>query len=128
MKYIKQFEKKITSKEFWLVKTKMPDFEIALKKLKLTEFQINYFLNNQYLLNSRMNKIFIPFGLHPTAYYNASNKFFDNNTKKMRIGDFFESSKKDLESQGFNYMGGVDITKQDLLDWKKENTAKKYNI
>ena len=127
MKYLKYFENN-TNKTFWLVRTKMPYFEIALKKLKLTEFQIDYFLNNKHIINGKMTKIFIPFGLHPTAYYNASNKYFDNNTKILINNNFFESSKKDLESQGFNYMGEVKITKQDILDWKKENTAKKYNI
>jgi len=115
MKYIKQFEN-ITSKNFWLVKTKMPDFEIALKKLKFTEFQINYFLTNTFIKKNKMKQIFIPMNYgNPTKYYDATSTEFD-------------VSKQDLEQDGYKYMGSVDITKQDLLDWEKENKAKKYNL
>lgn len=115
MKYIKQFEN-ITSKNFWLVKTKMPDFEIALKKLKLTEFQINYFLTNTFIKKNKMKQIFIPMNYeNPTKYHDATSTEFD-------------VSKQDLEQDGYKYMGSVDITKQDLLDREKENKAKKYNI
>lgn len=120
MKYIKQFEN-ITSKNFWLVKTKMPDFEIALKKLKLTEFQINYFLTNTFIKKNKMKQIFIPMNYgNPTKYYDATSTEFDVSGRSP--------SKVRLEQDGYKYMGSVDITKQDLLDWEKENKAKKYNI
>lgn len=132
MKYLKPFKKK-GNKTFWLVKTKMPHFEIALNKIyqndSLGSNKIFYFLNNKHIKKCKFSKIFIPLSFdNPTAYYNASNKYFDHNTNSIVIGDFFESSKKDLESQGFEYMGEVKITKQDLLDWEINNKAKKYNI
>jgi hypothetical protein len=128
VKYIKSFEKKV-NKTFWLVKTKMPYFEIALKKLGLREDWQQWFLNNDHIKKSKLSKIFIPLSFdNPTAYYNASNKYYNQYTKSLEIRNFFESSKKDLEDQGFNYMGEVKITKQDLLDWEINDKAKKYNI
>jgi hypothetical protein len=135
MKYLKSFESN-ENKTFWLVKTKMPHFEIALNKLGLTPTTIFYFLNNNYIKKFKFSKIFIPIDLlsrlnnstvyNLTVYYNASNKYFNYNTNSIVIGDFFESSKSDLEDHGFNYMGEVKITKQDLLDWKINDKAKKY--
>jgi hypothetical protein len=63
-----------------------------------------------------MKQIFIPMNYgNPTKYYDATSTEFD-------------VSKQDLEQDGYKYMGSVDITKQDLLDWEKENKAKKYNL
>lgn len=128
MKYLKYFENN-TNKTFWLVRTKMPYFEIALKKLNMTKAFITLFINSEHIKKSKISKIFIPIGVgNKSTYYNASNKEYNYNTNETTKKDFFKESKEDLESQGFKYMGEVKISKQDLLDWEMENKAKKYNL
>lgn len=106
MKHLKIYEdfKQI---EYWLVKTKSPEFEISLDKIGCTKLQKECFLNNikTFLNKNKWKRIYIPIGLsNPTIYSN---------------------NRKSFDDEGYIYRGGVKITPSEIDLW---NGIKEYNL
>jgi hypothetical protein len=106
MKYLKIYEdfKQI---EYWLVKTKSPEFEISLDKIGCTKSQKYFFLNKSkiFLNDMKWKRIYIPIGLSNPTIYSTHRKWFDDN--------------------GYIYRGGLKITSNEIEIW---NGIKEYNL
>lgn len=106
MKYLKIFEK-FSQIEYWLVKTKSPEFEIGLDKIGCTKLQKEFFMNKakMYLTEMKWKRIYIPIGLSDPTIYSTKRNHFDD--------------------EGYNYRGSVKITQSDIDLW---NDIKEYNL
>ena len=122
MKYIKKFENN-TDKDLWLIRTDEPYLEISIDKLNLPQKQKDYLLNNQYIKGEK-------------KYYNDDNKLIK--IKKIYVIDankdiehyylWDPQNEEEIGLKDYIYRGEVEVTPEDIENWKIKNTANKYNL
>jgi len=117
MKYIKFFEG-INEKKYWVVNVREPYFEISMKKIDA----LNCYKNikddetfSMYTYKKKNNKIYIT--------YDPNRNF---NNFKWCIYD--EYVKGNIERGRFEYQGEIEVTKQDIKQFKLEKETNKFNI
>ncbi len=110
MKYIKTFES--VNKKFWKVRTFEPYFTISLQKLGLTDDDIQTFYNE-------MNQNHIKQHSFIYVFYHIK--------PGREIGDWVYSTDF-LNDDNFSFMGGVDITKEDIDKYNIKKDANKFNL
>ena len=119
MKYIKKFEDLDVTKIFYLVDTKMPNFEISLNKIGMDEEWKKHWLTDVYSF---------------IEYYKYDKIILIVSLEKDRFGmlDYSYEPYSEKEMNYYNkrakYMGEVEITSEDIKQYEVEKSAEKYNI
>jgi hypothetical protein len=110
----KLFEKFDIIKKEWLVETKRPNLEIALRKIgydKSDEELIRFTKKIRYdcrIKFNRLKKVYI------TLFYSVSdNKIWDSTTLKF---------------PEYDYMGEIEISPEEIEQYKLEKNVIKYNL
>ena len=117
MKYIKMFEGTIR-KKYWTIRIREPYFEISIKKIGASDYYENFKSNellSQYAYKKKNNKIYITY---------SPNKNFS----KFKWCIYDDFVKKNVEDEGFVYQGEIEVTKQDIKQFKLEKETNKFNI
>jgi hypothetical protein len=123
MKYLKYFEK--YKGKYWLVDTKY--LEIAVNKLKLSEKQKYYLLNNSYINGKEEHysdggDYYVDSIYLPVSDDECYMSWMPGNEPGVNNEDYF---KKNF---GYKYMGKLEITPEDIIQHEMPKNAKKYNI
>ena len=112
MKYIKKYEIIQTNRDdkFWKVQTIMPNFEISLDKIGVSEKDKMSFVSKKYYNNiSDYKYIYIQIDY----------------AKWLPQGMWSWSSEEPKLSQN---MGEIEVTREDIDDWNLNNDQNKYNL
>ena len=124
MKYLKYYEN--NNGVYWLVDTKY--IEIAIDKLKLSEEQKKYLLNNKLITGKEkhidtetgteyfVDSIYLPICKDCIMSWMPGNNFNDHLNQVYQ--DFFKINKQ------LKYMGKLEITADEISDFE----SKKYNL
>lgn len=117
MKYIKLFEGN-NGKKYWTVKVREPYFEISMKKIGALycyqEMKTNEMFN-KYTYKKKNDKVYITYSPN-------------TNFSEFKWCIFDEYVKGNIESSQFEYQGDVEVTKQDIVQFKMEKLTDKFNI
>jgi hypothetical protein len=125
MKYIKTFEIRTTwnpAQEgvYWKIRTDTPYYQIGLDKIKMpddikidyldSEIRSRYFTTSPFVFISKRTALYSPGDLEIEFEWSWS--LFESNLIKQKLKN----------------MGEVEITSEDLEEWKFKNTVNKYNL
>jgi hypothetical protein len=119
MKYIKKFENLNDTQIFYLIETKMPNFEIALNKIKMSEKWKKHCLTNVYSFIEYYgyDKILLIVSIGKDIYDTLNYSYMPYSEKNM---SYYNKLCK--------YMGEVEITPEDIEKYELEKKSEKYNL
>jgi len=128
MKHLKQYEEENYKTPLWIIKSYQPYLDISIEKLNLIPQQKKYLLDNEYINHTReyrgldgeiikFDKIYIKVAENIEEIY-----YWD-----VYINGFEQDISPEKRYK-FDFKGELPITDQEILNWKINNTAKKYNL
>ena len=123
MKYIKEFEasQKQLDKKFWIIQRTRPYLDLSLEKLGVTPSTIDLIIDTVEMM---------PFSYGKLMYICCFSYYNSNGVKKTAWTQqpYKTAHKRTLITDNYVYMGQVEITSDDLENWKMKDDMTKYNL